>query len=186
MMRVLGVDVTYALSPQATGKVERPYQWLQDRIVRTCALERISALEDIRAVLREEVHRYNHQQAHSTTKEIPSICFNQAKKEGSSLFRPLSLPKPYTSPKDVFCLREARTVNGYRRISLFNHTIEVPKAELYEEVKIHWSQTQPSRSWRLVSGGTARWCTQWLSHSGDSEFTFEFQTRAKRFTFQLS
>jgi hypothetical protein len=47
------------------------------------------------------------------------------------------LPKPYTSPKDVFCLRESRTVNGYRRISLLNHTIEVPKVELYEEVEVH-------------------------------------------------
>ena len=137
MMRVLGVDVTYALSPQAKGKVERPYQWLQDRIVRTCALEQISTMEDVRAVLREEVDRYNHHQVHSTTKEIPSIRFNRAKKEGNSLFRPFSLPKPYTSPKDVFCLRETRIINGYRRISLFNHTIEVPKAELYEEVDIH-------------------------------------------------
>lgn len=137
MMRVLGVDVTYALSPQAKGKVERPYQWLQDRIVRTCALEKISEVEDVRAVLKDEVTRYNHHQVHSTTKEIPSIRFNRAKQEGNSLFRPLSLPKPYTSPKDVFCLRETRIVNGYRRISLFNHTIEVPKVELREEVEIH-------------------------------------------------
>ena len=35
MMRLLGVDVSFALSPQAKGKVERPYRWLQDRIVRT-------------------------------------------------------------------------------------------------------------------------------------------------------
>jgi hypothetical protein len=137
MMRVLGVEVTYALSPQAKGKVERPYQWLQDRIVRTCALEKISAMEDVRAVLREEVDRYNHRQVHSTTKEIPSIRFHRAKNEGNSLFRPLSLPKPYTSPKDLFCLRETRVVNGYRRISLFNHTIEVPRVELWEEVEIH-------------------------------------------------
>jgi hypothetical protein len=34
-------------------------------------------------------------------------------------------------------LRESRTVNGYRRISPFNHTIEVPKVELYKEVEIH-------------------------------------------------
>jgi len=53
MMHVLGVDVTYALSPQAKGKVERPYQWLQDRIVRTCALESISAMEDVRSVLKD-------------------------------------------------------------------------------------------------------------------------------------
>ena len=137
MMRVLGVDVTYALSPQAKGKVERPYQWLQDRIVRTCALEKISAVEEVRAVLKEEVTRYNHHQVHSTTKEIPSVRFNRARKEGNTLFRPFSLPKPYTSPNDVFCLRESRTVNGYRRISLLNHTIEVPKVELYEEVEVH-------------------------------------------------
>jgi hypothetical protein len=137
MMRVLGVDVTYALSPQAKGKVERPYQWLQDRIVRTCALEKISAIEDVRVVLREEVDRYNHHQVHSTTKEIPSIRFTKARQEGNSLFRPFSLPKPYTSSKDVFCLRETRVVNGYWRISLFNHTVEVPKADLYEEVEIH-------------------------------------------------
>jgi transposase len=137
MMRVLGVDVTYALSPQAKGKVERPYQWLQDRIVRTCALENISAMEDVRSVLKDEVGRYNYHQVHSTTKEIPAIRFRRAKRDGNSLFRPFSLPKPYTSPKDVFCLRETRVVNGYRRISLFNHTIEVPNVELHEEVEIH-------------------------------------------------
>jgi transposase len=139
MMRVLGVDVIYALSPQAKGKVERPYRWLQDRIVRTCALENISAVEDVRLVLKEEVDRYNNHQVHSTTKEIPSIRFNRARRDGNSLFRPFSLPDPYTSPKDVFCLREARIVNGYRRISLFNHTIEVPNVELHEEVEIHMS-----------------------------------------------
>jgi hypothetical protein len=64
MMRVLGVDVTYALSPQAKGKIERPYRWLQDRIVRTCALENISKMEEARAVLREEVHRYNYHPLH--------------------------------------------------------------------------------------------------------------------------
>jgi hypothetical protein len=137
MMRVLGVDVTYALSPQAKGKVERPYRWLQDRIVRTCALENISTMEDARSVLREEVHRYNDHQVHSTTKEIPSIRFEKARKAGNSLFRPFSLPNPFTSPKDVFCLRETRVVDGYRRISLFSHTIEVPNVPLYEDVDIH-------------------------------------------------
>jgi transposase len=155
MMHVLGVDVTYALSPQAKGKVERPYQWLQDRIVRTCALESISAMEDVRSVLEDEVDRYNNHQVHSTTKEIPAIRFRRAKRDGNSLFRPFSLPKPYTSPKDVFCLRETRIVNGYRRISLFNHTIEVPNVELHEEVEIHMvpdtaEQVMEIRIWWLA------------------------------------
>jgi GNAT superfamily N-acetyltransferase len=137
MMRVLGIDVRNALSPQAKGKIERPYRWLQDRIVRTCALEKISDLDDVRSILRDELDRYNNLQVHSTTKEIPSIRFAKAKKEGSSVFRPFSIPKPYTSTKDVFCLRETRVVDGYRRISLFNHTIEVPNVPLREDVDIH-------------------------------------------------
>jgi len=88
-------------------------------------------------VLREEVDRHNNHQVHSTTGEVPSIRFDKAKKEGNSLFRPFALPKPYTSAKDVFCLREKRMGNGYRRISLFNHEIEVPKVPLREEVEVH-------------------------------------------------
>jgi len=145
MMRSLGVDVTYALSPQAKGKIERPYRWLQDRIVRTCALEKISAMEDVRSVLKEEVDRYNHHQVHSTTKEIPDVRFRRAQDAGNTLFQPFSLPKPYTSVKDVFCLRETRVVNSYRRISLFNHTIEVPNVELHEEVDIHLVPNVPKQ-----------------------------------------
>jgi hypothetical protein len=137
MMRLLGVDVSYALSPQAKGKIERPYRWLQDRIVRTCAIERLTAIEDVRAVLKEELNRYNNHQVHSTTGEVPSIRFDKARKEGNSLFRPFALPKPYTSTKDVFCLRETRMLNGYRKISLSNHDIVVPNVPLREEVEAH-------------------------------------------------
>jgi len=137
VMRSLGVDVSYALSPQAKGKIERPYRWLQDRIVRTCAIEKISAIDDARAVLKEELNRYNNHQVHSTTGEVPSIRFNKARKEGRSLFRSFALPNPYTSVKDIFCLRETRRVNGYRKILLSNHEIAVPNVPLREEVEVH-------------------------------------------------
>jgi len=137
MMRLLNVDVSYALSPQAKGKVERPYRWLQDRMVRTCIYEEISDIEGCRSVLRDEIDRYNNHQVHSTTREIPSIRFERALKEGNSLFRKFLLPKPYTSPLDVFCLRAQRMVNGYRRISLFKHEIEVPKVPLRVYVNVH-------------------------------------------------
>ena len=137
VMRSLGVDVSYALSAQAKGKIERPYRWLQDRIVRTCAIEKITAINDARAVLKEELNRYNNHQVHSTTGEVPSIRFDKARKEGKSLFRPFALPYPYTSTKDVFCLRNTRRVNGYRKISLSNHDIPVPNVPLREEVEVH-------------------------------------------------
>lgn len=137
MMRLLAVDVTHALSPQAKGKVERPYRWLQDRIVRTCVYEKLSTIEEVRSVLKAEVDRYNNHQVHSTTGEIPNIRFNHAIKTGNSLFRKFSIPQPFKSPLDVFCLRESRMVDAYRRISLFNHSIEVPKTPLREYVNVH-------------------------------------------------
>jgi len=137
MMAVLGVDVSFALSPQAKGKIERPYRWMQDRIVRTCALERIDTVEEARQVLAEEVERYCYRQVHSTTNEIPALRFDRAINQGNSLFRPFSIPGPYTSVEDVFCLRETRTTNGYGRISLFNHQIRVASVPLRREVDVH-------------------------------------------------
>lgn len=136
VMRVCGVDVIYALSPQAKGKIERPYRWMQDRIVRTCALEQIKNIEQGRDILKREVKRYNEQQVHSTTKEIPIIRFQKAKHEENSLFRPFSIPTPYLSAKDLFCLREKRMVNAYHKISLWNKEIFVPKVPLRDYVEI--------------------------------------------------
>jgi hypothetical protein len=137
VMRLLGIDVTFALSPQAKGKIERPYRWLQDRIVRTCAIEKLSTIEEARAVLKDEVDRYNNHQVHSATGQIPSIRFEEAKKRGDTLFRPFALPDPYSSTKDIFCLREHRTTDGYGNISLSGHKIHVPDVPLREEVEIH-------------------------------------------------
>ena len=66
----LGIKVIYALSPQARGKVERPYRWLQDRIFRTCAREGITKITDGIKVLKAEAERYNFHQVHSTTGEV--------------------------------------------------------------------------------------------------------------------
>jgi hypothetical protein len=120
MTAVLGIDVTFVLSQQAKGKIERPYRWMQNRMVRTCALERIDNLEDARQVLFEELDRYRHHQVHSTTKEIPALRFARALHEGNSLFRTFVIPKPYTSPDDIFYLRVTRETNRYGRISLFS------------------------------------------------------------------
>ena len=89
-------------------------------------------------LLRAEVERYNYHQVHSTTGEIPAIRFEKAKTAGNSLFRPFSLPKPFTSLKDVFCLHDTRALNGYRKISLGGMEIEIPKVPIREDVDIHF------------------------------------------------
>jgi hypothetical protein len=132
-----GSKAIYALSPQAKGKIERPYRWLQDRIVRTCARENISLIKEAQEVLRYEVSRYNSHQVHSTTGEIPEVRFNRARESGQSFFRPFIIPKPYIHLDDIFCLREFRQTDGYRKISLWNQILPVPKVDPYENVDIH-------------------------------------------------
>ena len=130
-------EITAALSPQAKGKIERSYRWLQNRIVRTCALEKLSSIEEVRRVLQQEIHRYNHLQVHPTTGEIPDYRFAKARKTGRNLFRPFVLPKPYRSTKDVFCLKETRVVNPYRRLALYQEEIPLRHVPPGEEVDVH-------------------------------------------------
>ena len=121
------MNVIYALSAQAKGKVERPYRWLQDRIVRRCAKLGIKEIDDAREILSDEIDRYNTKQVHSTTGEIPSIRFQRAIDEGRNMFKPFQLSKPYQSTKDIFCLREQRRVNGYHQISWQGKILTVKK-----------------------------------------------------------
>jgi hypothetical protein len=122
------VKVTYALSPQAKGKMERPYGWLQDRLIRTCVREDVKEIKQAQRVLNLELYRYNHQQLHSTTQEIPYLRFQRALKENQSLFREFTIKPPYQSVKDIFCLRMDRTIDPYRRISINNLLLKVNHA----------------------------------------------------------
>jgi len=36
-----GVKEKYVLSPQAKGKIEKPYRWIQDRLVRACYRKKV-------------------------------------------------------------------------------------------------------------------------------------------------
>jgi hypothetical protein len=75
-----GVKVTYALSPQAKGKIERPYRWIQDRLVRTCYRENVRVIKEGQLILNNLLQRYNYRIVHSTTGEIPYIRISKSNK----------------------------------------------------------------------------------------------------------
>lgn len=137
ILRDCHIDPRYALSPQAKGKVERPYGWLQDRLIRTCARENIKMIDDARQVLLSEVDRYNNHQVHSTTGEIPSMRFQRAQEEKKSLFREFMVPPPFKSTKDVFCLLAERVVNPYRKISFNNLEFKLSGVSVRDTVQLH-------------------------------------------------
>jgi len=131
-----GVRVKYALSPQAKGKIERPYRWIQDRLVRSCYRKRISDINQAQLILNSLIQKYNYQWIHSTTGEIPYIRFQRAYAENKSLFREFAVRPPYKSIKDIFCLRADRMVNSYRKISINNLELKVPSAPLHERIQL--------------------------------------------------
>lgn len=132
----LKVEPIYALSAMAKGKIERPYQWLQDHLVRTCVRNNITKISEAREVLKQEVEQYNCRQVHSTTKEIPVIRFEKLQKENKSLFREFILPSPYQSVKDIFCLRETRIVDGYRKVHWQKNIFNLSNAKPGQEVEL--------------------------------------------------
>lgn len=130
------IKVTYALSPQAKGKVERPYGWLQDRLIRTCIRENVTDIKHAQKILNQELRRYNHRQVHSTTQEVPYIRFKNALNKNNSLFREFKILPPYQSTKDVFCLRTKRTIDSYRKISINNLQLKINNAVPRETVDL--------------------------------------------------
>ena len=127
VLKNCGVGLIYALSPQAKGKVERPYRWLQDRIVRIAAKEHITTLAELRKILQGLVNTYNTKWIHSTTKEIPIIRFENAIRNKKSLFKPFRVEKPDQTIDDIFCLHAERVVDSYRKISINNLELRVPQ-----------------------------------------------------------
>jgi hypothetical protein len=131
-----GVKVTYALSPQAKGKIERPYGWIQDRLVRTCYRENVRVIPEGQLILNNLLQRYNFRIVHSTTGEIPYIRFQRAIREKRSLFREFTIRPPFLSSKDIFCLRVDRMVDSYRKVSINNLELKVPGAPLHEKIQL--------------------------------------------------
>ena len=129
------VNVIYALSPQAKGKIERPYRWIQDHLVRICARDNIKTIAAANQVLFREVYLYNYKWVHSTTKEIPFIRYQRALKENSVL-RPFMIPPPYQSVKDIFCYRMDKTVDAYRNVSINNLKLKFNNAPIGDTVNL--------------------------------------------------
>ena len=141
-----GIKVIYALSPQAKGKIERPYRWLQDHLIRICVRENVTTIKEARKILAAEVKAYNCKRVHSTTKEIPYMRFQKALKDKRSLFREFKLPPPFKSPKDLFCLRLPRTTDGYRKVSINSIPVKVNGVDPYQALTIRIYPLNPAVS----------------------------------------
>ena len=89
------VKVTHALSPQAKGKIERPYGWLQDRLIRTCVREEIADIQPAQKVLNKKSIVITTARSTRPLRRSLTSVFKELKAETVSLpgvHRPASLP----------------------------------------------------------------------------------------------
>lgn len=111
-------------SPQAKGKVESKFKYLQGRVVRRCAKEEVLTLEHAQRILDEEVRYYNEFRIHSVTKQTPLQRYELAEKEGRSVLRPFK-PAESQSWKDIFCLEYEKRLDAYGRTKVKGIEIQV-------------------------------------------------------------
>jgi len=96
--RELGIDVIHAGSPQAKGRIERSFGTHQDRLIKEMRLEGISTLEKANEFLDSYLPLHNQR-------------FACQPRKSRDLHRRLP---PGIRYRDVFCLKEKRTIsNGY-------------------------------------------------------------------------
>ena len=76
-MGELGVQLIFALSPQAKGRVERTAGTFQDRLITELRLARATTMEEVKAVLKQFLPRFNRRF------QVPAQCRQSA-------FRPLA------------------------------------------------------------------------------------------------
>ena len=94
VMRELGVQQIFALSPQAKGRVERMLETFQDRLVTELHLANTSTIDQAKEVLQEFLPRFNAQ-------------FSVAAEQPETAYRPVPAELLLT---EVICIKDTRKV----------------------------------------------------------------------------
>ena len=107
----LGIQVIYALSAQAKGRVERLWGTLQDRLVSELRLAKACTAAEADAVL--ETYRFAHNKR-----------FAVSAKESHSAWRSYTAKLP---PHDICALQYVRMVNNNNTVKIGKVIIDIPK-----------------------------------------------------------
>ena len=117
-MAELGVQVIFALSPQAKGRVEWTAGTFQDRLITELRLAGATTVEQARAVLKQFLPRFNRRFG------VPAQCPEPA-------FRPLQVDLPL---EQVLCFKHPRRVARDNTVKYQRHTLQLlpdPKRRSY-------------------------------------------------------
>jgi transposase InsO family protein len=104
----LGTGIIYANSPQAKGKIERIFDYVQRRLPSECERYNIRNVEGASKILDDIVYFYNNKKVHSETQEIPIERWNRATKEGKSKIRAIPQDKDLDAIFSLQCKRKVK------------------------------------------------------------------------------
>jgi hypothetical protein len=126
-LKELGVNMIYADSPQAKGRVERLFGVLQDRLIKEMRLAKIKVIDEANEFLDYYLPRYNEQ-------------FSKIALKAGDLHNPLP---DGVDLREIFCLKDIRTINdGFivqwkgRRFLIDNASIAMRRRKV--EVREHF------------------------------------------------
>ena len=108
-MEELGIQLIFALSPQAKGRVERMASTFQDRLITELRLAGATTIEQARAVLKQFLPRFNRRFG------VPAQCLEPA-------FRPLQVDLPL---EQVLCFKHRRRVARDNTVKYQRHTLQL-------------------------------------------------------------
>ena len=108
-MEELGIQMIFALSPQAKGRVERTAGTFQDRLITELRLAGATTVEQAEAVLQQFLPRFNRRF------RVPAQCPEQA-------FRPVS---PESRLGHILCFKHRRRVARDNTVKYYRHTLQL-------------------------------------------------------------
>jgi hypothetical protein len=127
------LKLTGKAQPQAKGKIEKLFDYLQRRIPYLCEKHNITNLTNANHLLDQEVAYYNHEHFHETIQETPNQRWDRALKEHRSYLRPL----PDTVSLDlIFGLHYQRVVTKDGFVQFAGQEWPVPEAPRRAQVTV--------------------------------------------------
>ena len=105
----LGIQLIFALYPQAKGRVERTAGTLQGRLITELRLSGATTMEETKAVLKQFLPRYNRRF------RVPPQCSEPA-------FRPVG---PEQSLGQILCFKHRRSVARDNTVKFHRHTLQI-------------------------------------------------------------
>ena len=117
-MAELGIQLIRAHSPQAKGRIERQWAFLQDRLVVELRLAGVSTLDQANVVLQAILADYNDRFRFTPSQSIP-------------VWRQSPLPQPLAR---ILCLKDVRTVAKDHTISFEGLVLQIPPSKLFRSI----------------------------------------------------